>query len=75
MYILTALYRINLREDDHCEHGEMGTPEHMLFHGRLAEETTREERKALRDATVQRMLQEDLLLFSLNNLASKILKL
>lgn len=66
---------VNIREDDCCEWEEVGIAEHILVHCRLMEDKTHEDREVFRNAAMQQMRQDNLLLVTLNNLTFKLSKI
>lgn len=69
------LHRMNLKEDDRCDCGEVGTPEHALFDCPNTEGRTEEERGQLRGKTVAEILNNQELVPVLDSLALKISKI
>lgn len=68
------LCRFNLKEDNLCECGEVGTPEHVVLECPTLQELTQEERVPLQGKTIQDILGSDLLP-TLDKLAQKVSKI
>lgn len=67
----TYLHRFNLKDDQQCNCGQIGTPEHVVFHCPETENQLEEERSRLQEHTIRAMLNDSELFSVLNRLAEK----